>query len=216
MSQRGVLPQRFSFLGDTFFLPAMTTPVHDDTRDLKLARQGDQAAFSRLYERHSAVILALCRKHAPIEADDALQETFIRACKLLHKVQDASRFRPWLYGIARRVCSEKRRSQRRRSHHTEQAMNQRVAQLDIGAPAHTSPDGQWLNEADRNEQLQQLGKALDQLPDRERLAIHLYYLEHDPVAAASSALGVSRSAYYKLLSRAKDRLAACFHEVQRT
>lgn len=193
----------------------MTIPVHDDTRDLKLAQRGDQAAFARLYDCHSAVILALCRKHAPSEADDALQETFIRANNLLHKVQGPARLRPWLYGIARRVCSEKRRSQRRRTHHTEQAMNERATEIDFGAAPHTS-GGQWVNESDRAEQLQQLGRALDRLPDRERLAIHLYYLEHDPVAAASSALGLSRSAYYKLLARARERLAACFHEVQRT
>ena len=43
--------------------------------------------------------------------------------------------------------------------------------------------------------------------DRERLAIHLYYLEADPVNAAMSALGLSRSGYYKLLSRARENLA---------
>ena len=41
----------------------------------------------------------------------------------------------------------------------------------------------------------------------ERLAIHLYYLDADPVGAATSALGLSRSGYYKLLSRAHGRLA---------
>jgi len=195
----------------------MTLPVHDDASDLPRALKGDEAAFARLYERHSAVVFALCRKHAPREPDDALQETFIRACTLLHKVSDPTRFRPWLYGIARRVCSEKRRSQKRRTHHTEQAMNTRMAHLNSHPSAAGSPaDGQWRNDADRNEQLELLAKALDQLPDRERLAIHLYYLETDPVAAATSALGLSRSAYYKLLARAREQLAACFSEVQRT
>jgi len=195
----------------------MTLPVHDDASDLRLACEGDQAAFSRLYERHSAVILALCRKHAPLEADDALQETFIRACSLLHKVDHPHRLRAWLYGIARRVCSERRRSRRRRLHHTEQAISERMSIMERGARPHsTTADGQWSNETDRAEQLDRLGKALDRLPDRERLAIHLYYIEHDPVAAAQAALGLSRSAYYKLLARARERLAATFHEVQRT
>ena len=201
----------------------MTTPVHDDASDLRLALQGDEAAFARLYERHSAVVLALCRRHAPQEPDDALQETFIRACKLLRRVGDPNRLRPWLYGIARRVCSEKRRSQRRRLHHTEQAMSERLAQMNIGsagprrlAASEGGGNGQWSNDCDRNEQLAQLSKALDRLPDRERLAIHLYYLESDPVTAATSALGLSRSAYYKLLARAKDHLAAIFQGVSRT
>ena len=52
-----------------------------------------------------------------------------------------------------------------------------------------------------------LGPALDGLDDDERLAIHLHYLEHDPVTAARNALGISRSGYYKLLARARTHLA---------
>jgi DNA-directed RNA polymerase specialized sigma24 family protein len=49
---------------------------------------------------------------------------------------------------------------------------------------------------------------MERLDDRERLAIHLHYLESDPVKAAASALGLSRSGYYKLLARARERLAS--------
>ena len=96
-------------------------------------------------------------------------------------------------------------------------MSERLAQLNshprtgVDGAAH---DGQWCNESDRHEQLAQLSKALDQLPDRERLALHLYYLETDPVAAATSALGLSRSAYYKLLARAREQLAGIFQGAQ--
>lgn len=56
------------------------------------------------------------------------------------------------------------------------------------------------------EALDRLTSALDELPDEERLAIHLYYLEPDPVAAAGASLGLSRSGFYKLLARAKTHL----------
>ena len=64
------------------------------------------------------------------------------------------------------------------------------------------------------EQLQRLDGAIDQLEDRQRLAIHLYYLESDPVQAAQSALGLSRSGYYKLLAKARDRLAELMRETK--
>ncbi len=48
---------------------------------------------------------------------------------------------------------------------------------------------------------------MEKLDDRERLAIHLYYLESDPVTTATDALGLSRSGYYKLLGRAREQLA---------
>ncbi len=68
--------------------------------------------------------------------------------------------------------------------------------------------------AEHAENLDRLTEALDQLEDRERLAIHLYYLEADPVKAAKSALGLSRSGYYKLLARARENLAALLGERQ--
>ena len=68
--------------------------------------------------------------------------------------------------------------------------------------------------AARHERLELLGRAMDQLPDNERLALHLYYLEADPVAAASTALGVSRSGFYKLLTRARERLSVMMSEAR--
>lgn len=67
-------------------------------------------------------------------------------------------------------------------------------------------------EAVRRERLGRLGEALAELDEDERLAIHLYYLDRDPVAAARSALGLSRSAFYKLLARARERLAIRMRE----
>ena len=62
-------------------------------------------------------------------------------------------------------------------------------------------------DAERRERFAALEAALDRLPDQERLAIHIQYLEHDPVDAARRALGLSRSGFYKLLGRARSRLA---------
>jgi len=64
----------------------------------------------------------------------------------------------------------------------------------------------------QRERLDRLTHALDRLDDDERLAIHLYYLDSDPVAAAQSALGLGRSAFYKLLARAREALAAQLRE----
>ena len=50
------------------------------------------------------------------------------------------------------------------------------------------------DDAAHAESLQRLDRALDRLPEDERLAIHLYYLEPDPVAAARSALDLHISA----------------------
>jgi RNA polymerase sigma-70 factor (ECF subfamily) len=199
----------------------------DDARDLALVRAGRtnagaspeaQEGFARIYDRHGPVVRALCRQNSPsdADADDALQETFLRAYRMLDRLTDPDGLRSWLYAIARLVCSERRRAARRRATHERAAAEENG--LMPGEP-HTStgrpsPDGRASprDAADRREQLERLGRALDGLPDNERLALHLYYLEADPVTAASVALGVSRSGFYKLLSRARERLSALLSE----
>ncbi len=184
--------------------------MSEDETDLAAARRAGSTgreAFGRLFDRHATVVLAVCRRHVPLrDAEDALQETFIRAHRMLERVEDASRLRSWLFGIASRVCSEKRRSEgRRRKHEEGAAMNtkqRRESATDNGA----------LSAASNAEALDRLSQAMDELPERERLAIHLYYLEREPARAAEEHLGLSRSGFYKLLARAREQLAELMGE----
>ncbi len=209
----------------------MSHVMTDDARDAQAALaartssaaapsscQPAHLAFARIYDRHSAVVRALCVRQLPSEtdADDALQETFIRAYRLLHEVTDPQSLRPWLYAIARNVCAERRRSAARRNKHERAAAQDRIAMNGLSTTNHTTaarreaptPEG-----AEHAEALSRLSVALDELPDDERLAIHLYYLEPDPVSAAGSALGISRSGFYKLLARAREHLASMLGSV---
>ena len=180
----------------------MDHTVNEDCTDLDAHRAGDREAFTRLVDRHGAVALALCRQHTATlaDAEDACQEAFIRAHRKLHQVHDCTGFRSWLYAIAKLVCSERRRSAGRRARHEGHAMTMHAQQERAQA---TTPG----DDAAHAESLERLDRALDRLPEDERLAIHLYYLEADPVAAARSALGLGRSAFYKLLAQARERLS---------
>ena len=210
----------------------MKEVMNEDARDLSAARSGGadgHAAFARIYDRHAAVVLALCRQNVTrsaggdAEADDALQETFIRAFRMLDRVEDPGQLRSWLYAIARRVCAERRRSAVRRSNHEARGaqvyMNAGTEHIPIpggGKDGHARGAQTPAAGAEHTEQLELLDRALDSLPDRERLAIHLYYLEPDPVAAASSVLGLSRSGFYKLLTKAREHLAGLMTQRQTT
>ncbi len=184
---------------------AMGGHVSDDSSDLDAHLRGDPRAFGRIYDRHAAVILALCRTLIPgrslPDAEDAAQETFLRAHRMLDRLTDPTGFRPWLYQIARLVCSERRRSAARRMKHEDHAMNLAKERERLTPPTHGA------EVASKRESLSRLGDAMRTLNDAERLAIHLYYLDPDPVAAAQASLGLSRSGFYKLLARARERLA---------
>ena len=178
----------------------MSLAAGAEAADLTAAQAGDDDAFARLFDRFAAVVLSLCRRSALPEAEDATQETFIRAHRQIRKVQGPDKLRPWLFAIARRVCSERRRAARRRSRHEEGfALS--------GVPAQAEAAVQADRVCEHEEDLRRLDTALDKLDERQRLAIHLYYLEADPVKAAATALGLSRSSYYKLLARAREQLA---------
>lgn len=187
----------------------------DDARDLELASGQPPAsheAFARIYDRHAPVVRALCRRHSASEADadDALQDTFIRAFRMLDRVEDPSGLRAWLYRIASLVCSERRRSSMRRRRHEFASLDRRDAgeNSSMTAGMTRSEKAPPSGAVEHGEQLELLTSALDELPDDERLAIHLYYLEQDPVQAARDAIGCSRSAFYKLVARARDRLGS--------
>lgn len=61
---------------------------------------------------------------------------------------------------------------------------------------------------ERRETLARLGSAIDTLPYDVRLALHLFYLEPDPVDAAKKALGISRAQFYRLVAEARQLIAA--------
>jgi RNA polymerase sigma-70 factor (ECF subfamily) len=70
------------------------------------ARAGNEAAFTRLVELHQTAIYNMCYRMLgdPAEAEDAAQETFLRAYAQLHRFDSARSFKTWLFSIANHHC----------------------------------------------------------------------------------------------------------------
>jgi len=75
---------------------------------LARARAGDAEAFDQLYRMHRARVFALCHNLCGNreQAEDLLQETFVRAWRGLSKFRGGSSFQTWLYRIATNVCRD--------------------------------------------------------------------------------------------------------------
>jgi RNA polymerase sigma factor (sigma-70 family) len=157
--------------------------------------------FEQAYRRNVDVLMGYFARRCrdPQTVADLTSETFVRA------VDGFARFDPrrgsdraWLFGIAARVFA----------HHCEQAAGGRDAVARLGA--RRLLDGDEIEElADRIE-AERHGASLmrrwEQLPAVERAAIELVDLEGLTPKEAAVALGVSRVAFRKRLSRARARL----------
>jgi RNA polymerase sigma-70 factor (ECF subfamily) len=79
--------------------------AHDTPTDSELVRRtkaGDPDAFDRLVERHASKVYALCLKMLgnPEDAEDCLQEVFVKAYQAMKDFREESRFSTWIYRIA--------------------------------------------------------------------------------------------------------------------
>jgi DNA-directed RNA polymerase specialized sigma24 family protein len=81
---------------------------------LRAGQAGDQAALEQLLTPYERPLYALCRGilgHAD-DAEDAVQETFLRALRALPTFRGDSAVRSWLYRIAVNICLDRKRAAR--------------------------------------------------------------------------------------------------------
>jgi RNA polymerase sigma-70 factor, ECF subfamily len=84
----------------------LTESREEDTL-VSAARDGDRAAFGRLYDRYARMVHGiLLARVPPREVDDLVQEVFLSALRQLHSLRDLSRFGAWLGTIARNRAND--------------------------------------------------------------------------------------------------------------
>jgi RNA polymerase sigma factor (sigma-70 family) len=127
--------------------------------------------FERFYEEHRVEVLRLLRRRLGTErAEDAYQETFLRALQAYRRLEHGEHLRSWILTIAKNVAVDTLRRTRLQSELPEQP-------VDDGRPAY-----------------EELAPLTDGLPQKERAAVVLRYgydLSYDQIAVA---LGSSEDA----------------------
>lgn len=164
---------------------------------IEAARRGDSAAQQRIFQdhRHSVARLAFRLTGDASIVDDLVQEVFISAFASLASFRGDARIETWLHTItvnkARNFWDSTQRRRRR----------------EYGASART-PDGPDTPEEELavQEHRQQLYGALEQLPDKLRVAFVLRAIEGQSLQEAADVLGVPISTVSYRTRRAEERL----------
>jgi RNA polymerase sigma factor (sigma-70 family) len=173
---------------------------HERDDDLiRRARDGDIGAYEDLVRRYQAVAVRVASVVAgPADAEDAVQEAFVRAYGALGRFRVGEPFRPWVLRIVVNQSRNRRRSASRR-----EQLALRVAVRPSGDAA-PSPEGAAIAGDERRTLLD----ALDRLPDRERLVIACRYLAELSESETAAALGVPAGTVKSRLARGLAKLRA--------
>ncbi|GAE71931.1 sigma-70 region 2 [Cutibacterium acnes JCM 18916] len=85
--------------------------------DIRAAQDGDAGAYARIVKSWGGRLLRFCRNNLPatIDAEDVVQDVLLTAWQKLPGLDDRSRFRAWMYTIARNRCREVIRTAGRRA-----------------------------------------------------------------------------------------------------
>jgi len=186
--------------------PGMTLDTSDNAL-VRRAREGDYEAFEQLFDRHRLLVYRFAYQmvHRRDDAEDIVQEAFVRAYQNLHRYRDEAKFTTWLLRIVTNLCTDQARMRNRRD-----ALEQQEAgggliwmtQGDVEDP---------VEELESDRRRVALRKALNALPAHHRTMIILRDLEERDYPEIAQILGCTVGGAKLRVLRArralKDRIA---------
>ncbi len=186
----------------------------DDSALVHRAKAGDEAAFTELVERHQSRVYhhALRLMGTAEDAEEVLQDTFLKVFRNLEKFEERSRFSTWIYRIATNEALMKlRKASRKREVFLEDTLGR---------------DGEWFGEEIRDFARSALDRVMDlevrevldrtllELPEEYRVVFTLRDLDGLTNAEVADVLDISIPAVKSRLHRSRlylrDRLSKVF------
>jgi len=160
-----------------------------------LAVAGDSRAFAQLVERYRDTAFAYAYAHlrARDEAEDVVQEAFVRAYTGIRHIQSARSWAPWLMRIVRNLCRDTVRRQRSRP----------ATVLDDTWPDDRPTPEMLLMMDERGHEMRQ---AIEALPEKLRVPLMMHYVSRRSYREIALALDVPESTIVGRLSMALQRL----------
>jgi len=177
-----------------------------DVRLMLQVRDDNAAAFEELVLRYQTRLISVLEHLVPSreQAEDLAQEVFLRVFRARKTYEPGARFSTWLFTIANNVASNALRSiSRRREIHLDYG-NSDMKPLEQLAAAKSSL--MPARQLDNSERAELVRAAINQLNERQRMALLLAKFEGLSYAEIADTMGMSVKAIKSLLSRARNNL----------
>jgi RNA polymerase sigma-70 factor, ECF subfamily len=174
-----------------------------DAATVALARDGDSEAFRALVECHSRAIYRLAHRMtgSAQDAEDVVQETFLKAYRQLSRFESRANFSTWLHRIAVNCSIDLIRSRPHREAGHDAADLDHLGG-DDRAPAQASPERLMLS----TEVQDRVTGAMSSLSPMERAAFALRHFEGQSIEEISRALGLKTNATKHSIFRAVKKM----------
>ena len=174
--------------------------MREDAAAVALARDGDSEAFRSLVERHSRLVFRVAYRMTGNEADaeDVVQETFLKAYRQLGRFESRANFGTWVYRIATNCAIDYMRAKPKRESAEEDDVLERAAG---GGSAPGADDLVLAGEIGAKVQ-----SALGLLSDMERAAFVMRHYQGFSIDEIGRSLGLKTNATKHSIFRAVKKM----------
>ena len=166
---------------------------------------GDETAFEELIRAHGGRLLSVARRflgHSE-DAQDVVQETFIKASKAIHTFEERAQLQTWLHRIVVNTALMKLRERRRKP---EDSIDDLLPTFSLDGHQ-TVESREWSDAVfERKETAATVRKAIAMLPDQYRTVLVLRDLEERNTAETAQILGTTTTVVKVRLHRARQAL----------
>jgi RNA polymerase sigma-70 factor (ECF subfamily) len=183
--------------------------VNDELAWVLQAQQGSDEAFTRLVEEHQTHVYNLCYRMLgePEAAEDAAQESFLRAYQNLHRYDRNRPFATWLLSIAAHYCIDRLRRRKLPMFSIDEEHEDGMP-FEIADASSPDPESESVKREERD-RLHILLKGLD---ETDRAAVIMrYWYDFSEIEIAES-LRLTVSAVKSRLHRSRRALAGMWQE----
>jgi RNA polymerase sigma-70 factor (ECF subfamily) len=177
---------------------------------IQLAQEGNPDAFRHLFDENKKKIFSLAYQYAKNaeDAEDILQETFIKAYYSIDKfqVQRETNFSAWLYRIGINCSIDHLRKNKMRK-------DKHIDKDDISQFPSSDDNSDPLNNGERKEVREKLTQVLNNMAPRQRMVFILRHYQQFSIAEIAESMGSSEGSVKKQLFRAFSEIKRQFRSL---